>query len=507
MPCSDLSQAVVRAMPVRAELPAIVPAAHPMRSILLRPIQLASAALASLMLASIGILGWLDWRSLGQLARIQSGVAEIQAIQQAGLELQQLWIEDVSGVSRLDRTHLAAAGEELAKLATPKRALAPGTAEKLAQAERLLADADRPPAAILGDALLLLRRALYDETRTELRSLDVLYADSRAEMQLVTAAIVLLPGGLLLALWLARERIFRPIDNLKDLLAGLGEGGFEPVPVHNVDPLLLPLFDNYNRMVGRLAELEQRHRSHAMELEHEVRSATQALLQQSQSLARAERLAAVGELSAAVAHELRNPLAGIQMSLANLRRELSDPTLAQRLDVVAAELQRVTRLLNDLLAPSRHVPEPRRVVRLAPLVDELVQLTRYQVPTEIELETRVPPDLECAVPADALRQALLNLVLNAMQALGDRPGRIAIEASRDGGDVRVAVRDDGPGFPEAMLIGGVRAFATGREAGTGLGLAIAQRFAREVRGELALENCAPRGARAELRIPDAVGDH
>jgi signal transduction histidine kinase len=316
---------------------------------------------------------------------------------------------------------------------------------------------------------------------------------------------VLLPGGLLLAVWLARRRIFRPIDNLKDLLAGLGEGNFEPVPVRSVDPLLLPLFDNYNRMVGRLAELEQRHLSQAVGLEREVRIATQALLQQSQSLARAERLAAVGELSAAVAHELRNPLAGIQMSLANLRREIPDAALAQRLDLVVAELQRIARLLNELLAPSRHVPEPRRVVRLAPLVEELLQLARYQVPQQIELEAHVPSNLECAVPADALRQALLNLVLNAMQALGDLPGRIAVGARRDDGAVHLEVRDDGPGFPETLLKGGVRAFASGREAGTGLGLAIAQRFAREVHGELRLENCTPRGACAELFIPDAIG--
>lgn len=478
-----------------------------MRSLLLRPIQLASLALVALMLASIGVLGWLDWRSLGRLARIQSGVAEIQAIQEAGLELQRLWIEDASGASELDRTHLAGASATLAKLATPRRTLAPGTAEKLARAGQLLGDPSRPPARILEDALLLVRQALYDETRAELASLDVLYADSRVEMQLVTAAIVLIPGGLLLALWLARERIFRPIDNLKDLLAKLGDGTFAPVPVRSVDPLLLPLFDNYNRMVGRLAELEERHRSHARGLEHEVRNATQALLEQTQSLARAERLAAVGELAAAVAHELRNPLAGIQISLANLRREVADPALAQRVDLAVAELQRATRLLNDLLAPSRHVPEPRRVVRLAPLVEELMQLARYQVPREIDLQAQVPPDLECAVPADGLRQALLNLVLNSMQALGGGPGRIAIAAHGEGDAVRVTVRDDGPGFPESLLKGGVRAFATGREGGTGLGLAVAQRFVREVQGELALANCVPHGASAELRIPDAIRGH
>ena len=479
-----------------------------MRSIRLRLIQLASLALILLMLGSIGILGWLEWRSLARLARVQSGVAEIQAIQEASLELQRLWIEDVSGVSKLDRAHLAAAGGSFAKLVTSSHPLALGTPGKLAQAKQLLVDRGRPPVAALGDALLVLRQALYDETRAELASLDALFADSRAEMQLVTVAIVALPGGLLLALWLARKRIFRPIDNLKDLLAKLSEGNFEPVPVRNVDLLLLPLFDNYNRMVGRLAELEQRHRSHALELEHEVRHATQVLLQQSRSLARAERLAAVGELAAAVAHELRNPLAGIQMSLANLRRELPDAGLVQRLDPVVAELQRVARLLNDLLAPSRHVPEPRRVVRLAPLVDELLALTRYQVPPQIELEAQVPFDLECTVPADALRQALLNLLLNAIQALEERPGKIATVARREANAVYVAVLDDGPGFPEPLLRGGVRPFATSHEGGTGLGLAIAQRFAREVQGELKLENRVPHGACAELRIPeDVVGGH
>jgi C4-dicarboxylate-specific signal transduction histidine kinase len=475
-----------------------------MRSIFLRPIQLASLAVMALMLASIGMMGWLDWRNLSRLAQIRSGVAEIQAIQQASLEMQRLWIEDVSGVSSVDRAGLAALGEQLGRLASPQRALAGGTADKLAQAQRLLGDASRPPVASLGDALPAVRQVLNDETRAEVALLDVLSADSRTEMRIVEAAIAVLPGGLLLAFWLARERIFRPIENLKELLGGLGEGRFDSVPVHNVDPLLLPLFDNYNRMVGRLAELERQHRNHAVELEREVRAATQALLQQSQRLARAERLAAVGELSAAVAHELRNPLAGIQMTLANLRGELADPALSQRVDLVVAELQRVKRLLNDLLAPSRHAPEPRRVVRLAPLVDELLALTRYQIPAQVALEARVPPDLECVVPADALRQTLLNLVLNAMQALGDRPGRITLDARRDGGAVHVAVRDDGPGFPDALLAGGVRPFASGREAGTGLGLAIVQRFAREVQGELKLENCAPHGACVELRIPDAV---
>jgi signal transduction histidine kinase len=114
--------------------------------------------------------------------------------------------------------------------------------------------------------------------------------------------------------------------------------------------------------------------------------------------------------------------------------------------------------------------------------------------------------LECFAPPDALKQALLNLVLNAVQAVGERRGTVTVSADRADGVVLLEVRDDGAGFPDALLEGGVRPFASGRESGTGLGLAVALRFAREVRGELALSNLAPRGACARLRIPCGAGN-
>jgi signal transduction histidine kinase len=241
---------------------------------------------------------------------------------------------------------------------------------------------------------------------------------------------------------------------------------------------------------------------HALSLEAEVRSATEALLEQQRSLARAEKLAAVGELAAGLAHELRNPLAGIQMSCANLRNEVQDADQAERLDLIGAELKRMTRLLNDLLDQGKQTPPPNIHFQLQQVVSELLALTRYQIPAHIRLESQIPPALHCHLPESNLRQALLNLILNAAQSLDDKPGciRIAAYALANGG-ICIEVSDDGPGFSEEMLGQGIRPFATGRSRGTGLGLAVVQRFARDCGGQIRLANQAQGGGQVSLLLP------
>jgi len=304
-------------------------------------------------------------------------------------------------------------------------------------------------------------------------------------------------------LWALRQRLFRPIGNLKEFLSRLSDGDFAPVSLNGIDPLLLPLFQNYNQMVDRLEQLEQANRNRTLSLEQEVRGATQALLKQQQSLARAERLAAAGEVSATLAHELRNPIAGIEVTLVNLRRELADASLGERIDLVIAELHRITRLLNGLLQQTSHVPEAPRFVSVHRLVQELATLIRYQVPPHIRLETEVPEGLRCRLPEDGVRQAVLNMVLNSVEALHDASGVITIRVESRDDMLHLQVIDDGPGFPQDLLSGGVRPFVTSRESGTGLGLAIVTRFARDLGGELTIANRSPHGACVTMSLPHA----
>ena len=324
--------------------------------------------------------------------------------------------------------------------------------------------------------------------------------DLQLKLELAAPLAILAVGGLLLPL--ARRRIIRPLDALGARLERLAAGDFRPAPLDTVDPFLLPLHSQLNALASRLQELEAEHAAREDSLQTRIRTASSRLLEQQRTLAHAERLAATGELAASVAHELRNPLAGIQMTLTNLRAELEDSELGERIDLVSKAVERLTRLLNSLLDSARHQPEAPRPIRLAELVDELFALTRVQLPTNVELANEVDPALTCRLPADRLRQALLNLVLNAGAALGGGGGTIDIGAAVDAdGQLRITVTDDGPGFPAELLEGGIRPFFSTRERGTGLGLAMVRRFARELGGDVILERRSPRGARVHIILP------
>ncbi|MDX2167405.1 MAG: ATP-binding protein [Deltaproteobacteria bacterium] len=328
--------------------------------------------------------------------------------------------------------------------------------------------------------------------------------ESKTDLQLkleLAAPLAVLAVGILL-LPLARRRIIRPLDMFGARLARLADGDFRPLPLEGVDEFLLPLHRQLNAVAQRLQELEAEHAEREHSLENKVRSATGRLLDQQRTLARAERLAATGELAASVAHELRNPLAGIQITLANLRADFDDPELVERVDLVSNEVARLTRLLNSLLDSARHTPEAPRPIRLAEQVDELFALTRVQLPDAVRLTHGIDRSLTCRLPADRLRQALLNLLLNAGAALGSQGGTVHVDAAvGDDGRLRIAVEDDGPGFPAELLEGGIRPFFSTREHGTGLGLAMVRRFARELGGDIALEARAPHGARVRISLP------
>jgi signal transduction histidine kinase len=466
-----------------------------MKSILLRPTRFVGVVLALALIAALGSLSLFTWLDFARIESIRSHVNRTSLLQDSLLRLKDLKDGAIDpGKLRAVRTNLSQVPVKGAPVGTYMR-------DHLEQLERLLGQAEAQPGAALPQAVALLGEMLERENRIQLEQLDTVYEYTRRDLQLAIVALLGFPCLALLMLWALRERVLRPIADLRNFLSRLSNGDFAPVSLQGIDPLLLPLFENYNHMVNRLEQLEQSNRQRTVSLEQEVRSATQVLLQQQQSLARSERLAAAGEVSATLAHELRNPIAGIQVTLANFRREFHDPVLQDRMDLVIGELNRITRLLNALLLQSKHVPEAPRIVDVNSLVQDLATLIRYQLPPHIQLTTEVPDDLRCQVPEDAIRQAVLNLVLNSVAAIGDAAGKVTIRIEYRNPALHIEIVDDGPGFPDLLLSGGVRAFVTSRESGTGLGLAIVKRFAHDFGGELQISNCVPRGARVTLSLP------
>ena len=167
------------------------------------------------------------------------------------------------------------------------------------------------------------------------------------------------------------------------------------------------------------------------------------------------------------------------------------------------ELKRLDRLTDRLLERAQVAPEPAVDLDLASVVEEVLSLASYQVEKGLQLESAVPPNLHCLLPEGCLRQALLNLVLNAGQSMQGLSGEIRVEARVDGGRLQIRVADQGPGFPPPLLERGAPA-GSWHSRGNGLGLTLVRHFARRLFGELRLSNPEAGGALAIIDLPDSV---
>lgn len=462
---------------------------------LLRSAVLPMAVTAGLLVLVLVIQLVVTHRSLARLAPLTAHLAAMQRLHEHLLELQL--------ATPVRRENLPTHATRLAEPALEAELMSGQARQWLRDARSQLTGPEVEPDVALRRAIDLMHRALAEENRAHAAQLALIRDQALLERDLAAAALVILPLAGALVLWLRRRHFLQPIADLDRLLARMAQGDYAQAPGHDAAPELAPLFERYNRMVARLAELEAEHRQRQARLEEAVRAATRDLIAQNRQLAQADRLAAVGEMAAGLAHELRNPLAGIQLALANLRQEQTAAETTARLDAIIGEVKRLTGLMNGLLDQARLSPEADAPVDLARVAAELAALLRYQMPPGLALEIDVPAGLVCPLPENRLRQALLNLLLNALQALGEQ-GRGRLAARREAGRVALAVSDDGPGFPAHLLERGPRAFASGRPGGTGLGLASARRLARDLGGELQLENPEEGGARATLVLPCAA---
>lgn len=223
------------------------------------------------------------------------------------------------------------------------------------------------------------------------------------------------------------------------------------------------------------------------------------VLAQRKTLLRAERMALAGEAAASMAHELRNPLAGVTLGLQNLERDAAE--LAPRIHPMVSELERVTRTLNEHLGSLRAPPEQPSQVDVGQLIEDLVELLRYEAAEHVDVVAATPPGLRFSTQADRLRQVLLNLGLNGLQALEAGGGTLRFAAERSGTDLVVTVRDTGPGFPEAVLRGVTAPLSSSKPGGMGLGLRLVRRMVGEMGGTLDISNPTEGGACAVVTIP------
>jgi signal transduction histidine kinase len=220
-------------------------------------------------------------------------------------------------------------------------------------------------------------------------------------------------------------------------------------------------------------------------------------------MSRAEHFATLGELATGLAHEIRNPLAGIAGVVEIISRDLPATSTARvMVKDVRVEISQINHILTDLLQTARpHRPSIRRS-DLNTTVEHAVMLARQQAmsrPIEITL-TKNPTLQEVEHDSDQIHQVLLNLLLNSIQAI-DGPGRIGVALEPRDQAIAIVVSDTGRGIPSEHLPNIFRPFYTTKGSGTGLGLSLARRIVEEHHGHIEVASAVGKGSKFVVWLP------
>ena len=281
----------------------------------------------------------------------------------------------------------------------------------------------------------------------------------------------------------------RPMIELQEQMERVGDGDLTAsVSFAKRNDEIGDLGRNFNLMVQQLRESREE-----IELLHRTQ------------MSRAEHFATLGEVATGLAHEIRNPLAGIAGVIEIVGRDLpaTSPAKAVVKDV-REEIAQINRILTDLLGTARPRAAELRTSDLNTTVEHAVMLARQQVmsrPIQIEF-TPAANLLEVDHDSDQMHQVLLNLLLNAVQAI-EGPGQVKVVVSpaTEGHDAVIIVSDTGCGISSRDLPNIFRPFFTTKGNGTGLGLSLARRIVEEHHGQIDVKSSANKGTTFLVKLP------
>lgn len=298
------------------------------------------------------------------------------------------------------------------------------------------------------------------------------------------AGAVAICGALLVVL---TYTVQRPMVELQQKIAQLGAGnlGVSVSFAHRNDEIG-DLGRNFNQMVEQL-------RQNRIEIERLHRT----------QMSRAEHMATLGEMATGLAHEIRNPLAGIAGVIEIISRDLPSTSPARAVvKDVRQEIARINRIVSDLLQTARPHPPKVRKSDLNTTVEHAVMLGRQQALSKgTEITLRKDPSLpEIEHDSDQVHQVLLNLLLNSLQAI-DANGKIDVRVERQGERAVIEVSDNGRGIPADQMPNIFRPFYTTKGEGTGLGLSLARRIVEDHQGRVDVTSTVGKGTTFAVVLP------
>ncbi len=335
-----------------------------------------------------------------------------------------------------------------------------------------------------------------------------------AKMIAVSAAFIVLVS--LSVGWLVHRLIYIPLRDLEVGARKLASGNFDdPIPVRSNDEFG-SLAQSSNQMMGALRKSRQELKEWVATLEQRVKDRTQELRLAEAEVVRGEKLAAIGQLAAGIAHELNNPLTGVLTFTHLLRQKMPDDSQdAEDLDLVIRETKRCASIIRRLLDFAREKTPERKLVELNPLIDEIVRFVeRSAALQQIEIRTELDPSLPpLLIDGDLIKQVMMNMLVNAQQAIDER-GRIVVRSClvqdrrlpgspAPGPAVEISISDTGCGIPSANLQRIFDPFFTSKEVGkgTGLGLSVSYGIVASHGGEIEVESTVGQGTTFRVYLP------
>lgn len=305
---------------------------------------------------------------------------------------------------------------------------------------------------------------------------------------LVGVSLVLLVIAAVIGTFWSR-RLTRPLEGLSKAANVVGSGRFD-----------IQVESSSNDEIGELA-------SSFNQMATELNSREEALKEAQEKLVQSEKMSAFGQLSAGIAHEVKNPLAGILgYTQLSMRKVEKDTVLYKNLEVIEKETKRTKTIIENLMKFARQEKAMQEPIDINQVVEDAMAIVNHQLTIN-----NVKPSMELAqaLPriignANQLQQVLMNLMINAQQAMDGKPGEVKVTTGLlDSRGVEIRVSDTGPGIPKEIQAKIFEPFFTTKPVGkgTGLGLSVTFGIIRDHKGEIRVESEPGQGATFIIELP------